>query len=110
MKQIIAAAILAVAIHAPAMAQDADQPVTCADMGNLAESIMVARQNGIPISQLVVIIDAAEDSPGANRLYRSIVLEAYERPRFMSASSRTRSIEDFRNDIETFCFASGFGG
>jgi hypothetical protein len=87
------AIILAAAIAAsPAFAD------TCARIGEFAESTMGARQSGAALSRVIAVTN---DLPP---LFRAIVLEAYEQPRYQSEMHKNREIQDFRNKWESACY------
>lgn len=71
----------------------------CVLVGQLAEAVMVNRQNGLPMSaQLTAIVD--QESP---LLVPQMSMRAYEQPRFHTQASQRRAAEDFRNDTEAAC-------
>ena len=82
-------------LSAPLMAQETEDP--CMVLGELAEQIMTARQNGAPLSDLMVIA-------GDDDLVTVLVLEAYSSQRYFSDRVRTEVIEDFRNVVELVCY------
>ncbi len=97
----------------PAFAQDA-----CASLGEMAASIMQARQSGIPLSQMMQVVNntlenqeattpevEAEVAAGAS-LARELVLAAYETHRWAGDEMIARAIQDFRNEVERACYSN----
>jgi len=60
----------------------------CPMLGELAASIMENRQVGTPISDMMAV---APD----NDLVTSIVLQAYQEPRYSTEEYRQRAVDDF---------------
>ena len=87
------AIILAAAIAAaPAYADP------CARIGSFAAEVMATRQSGAALSRVLAITD---DMPS---IFRKIVLEAYEEPRYQSELHKQRSAQDYRNRWESACY------
>ena len=93
MKHIITAAIIALA--SPAWAEEPKDK--CLDLGELAQTMMEHRQAGTAISTLVPYLNG-------NKAATSMLVSAYEEPRYNSDEYQTRSIQDFRNKWETACY------
>ena len=96
MTRIITALAVALAVSGQAQAQNSEK---CKKIGAIAESIMKARQRGIPISKLM---EVSEENAGGS--LRPVILFAYERPRYNSEEYQQEEIEDFRNRIELQCY------
>lgn len=90
MKRLIIAAVAALTLTFT-QAQD------CKVIGDLAEKTMEARQVGVSVSDMM---DIAKD----DRLLKSIILDAYKRPRFSTEEVQRRVITDFRADWEVACY------
>lgn len=71
----------------------------CKSFGEVAESIMTARQIEVPISEMLEITRRDQDAMEA-------VLEAYQRPAYSTPEMRRKSAQRFRNDMETKCLLS----
>ena len=89
--------ILALAFTTPALAQTASE--TCPPIGDLAESIMEARQSGAAMSDMMAVADG-------NEFVEGLVLTAFEAPRYTTPEFRRREIENFRNTIEAMCYSA----
>lgn len=87
----------------PAYAADEVQQV-CAQIGELAQSTMIARQGGVAISQLW-----PEDGSGPETIisiHRAMLLEAYKTPQYHTEERQVDAVNEFRNIWETACFGS----
>lgn len=93
MKHIITAAIIA--LTSPAWAEEPKD--TCLSLGELAQTMMEHRQAGTSISTLMPHLNG-------NKAATSMLVSAYEEPRYSSDEYQTRAIQDFRNDWETACY------
>lgn len=100
MKNFIIAALITVFPFAAS-----SQDLTCADFGQLAENIMTARQNGVPLSQLMELLGELRSI----ELFEKLVMEAYEQPRYSTKAVQNSTIEDYRNLWELGCYSSDYG-
>ena len=71
---------------------------TCKLLGDVAETAMDRRQEGVSLSTLMGVIDGD--------LVKSIIILAYEQPRYSSPEYQRRASEDFRNDVEAACYGA----
>lgn len=69
----------------------------CKMIGDLAEKTMEARQVGVPMSKMMEI---AKD----DRLLKSIIIDAYKKPRFSTDEFQRSATVDFRADWEVACY------
>jgi len=90
--------IIAAVVAIMPMAVQAQNSVVCAIVGDLAEVIMANRQVGVRVSDMM---DIADNDP----LVEALVLEAYKIPRYSSDEMQRRSVENFRNEVETICYS-----
>ena len=74
----------------------------CAIVGDLAESVMRARQTGVPMSKAMEI--GAQQSEDAKNLIEMFALQAYHQTRFSTEPLRHDAVVDFRNNIELECY------
>jgi hypothetical protein len=79
-----------------ASAQEPTGQQLCASFGDLAETIMQNRQNGVPMSKMMDATDL--------ELARAIILDAYKLPRFSSEDYQEKQTADFRNEVELECY------
>ena len=97
MKNLLATIALC-AFTTPAIAAP-DANAVCTQIGNLAESIMDARQRGISPS---AILNATKDVPVAPYM----VTDAFEVSRWYSEALQSREAQDFRAIWEMECYAN----
>lgn len=63
---------------------------------------MQGRQSGVTMAEMMSIADEGEDAG----FIKSIIIAAYERPRYRSPSGIEREVREFQNDIYLECFKS----
>lgn len=73
---------------------DKTQEEICANVATYAETLMDARHKGVPMQKLIEI--AAENVAGA-KISRTMIIDAYESPRFTTPEIVRQSVEDFRD-------------
>lgn len=100
MKMITLTAALLLTAAPVAAAPERDD--ICQSVGELAQTLMAARQSGVPMSKVMAV--AKGDDEKAASLLRELVLLAYEKPRFSTAAYRTRAAVDFRDEVELSCW------
>lgn len=71
----------------------------CKLTAEAAGYIMVARQRGKDLAEVMEAAESAE--------MKAFAVEAYESPRYRTPEHQKRAIEDFRNDAFLKCFKSG---
>ncbi len=81
-----------------ASAQNANA-TRCAKLGELAGSIMEARQSGVAFTKLMEVANG-------NSLVEAIVVESFKVPRFNTESNRQRAVTDFIEKVEVVCYSS----
>ncbi|MEM9967584.1 MAG: hypothetical protein AAF755_05730 [Pseudomonadota bacterium] len=94
---------LCIALFIPMTAPfaSAQEAGICEQAGNIAEVIMMARQEGVPLSQVVKI---AKESFNEEKAVVDMAVLAYEQPRYSSAAVKQQTIQDFRNNVELACY------
>lgn len=105
MKHLILA--LAIGLASPVAAQTNPAPDTCAQFGEMAHSMMLARQNGVPMSTLMAVTPQVD--PALTTLVQSLIAAAYAIPRFSTEEYRQRAATDFRNEVERACYGAMLG-
>lgn len=95
MRTIIALCLLAAAhvVHA--------EQIPCETFGRLAEAIMQARQEGVPLQRLM-----QGNEYGPSELEKSLLMEAYSLPRFHSDEGKKRAVVEYQNSIYLECLRS----
>lgn len=74
--------------------------LACETLEKLAEAVMKARQEGASMSALYMKDYGSSDR---NKIMKSLVKEAYKKPRFNSQQSKTDAINDFKNEKFSYC-------
>lgn len=69
----------------------------CEDWGKVSYTVMEIRQLGVPQTELLKKLEYPED------FTKSIVIDAYNTPRFSSESYRIQAAKNFRNETESIC-------
>lgn len=78
-----------------------DKENFCSSVSSLSEKIMSNRQQGVAMSKMLEVGQGAD--PTLYDLAKSIVMAAYEKPRFHTKENIQRSIEDFRDEFFLAC-------
>ena len=82
----------------------------CKGLGGLAETTMAERQKNVPMSEMIKRIKSIHSSgilgdvPFNEETLVSMVIAAYQQPRFSAPEVQKESIADFRNGIELLCY------
>lgn len=97
MKSILAISVLCLTVSTTAHAGPSKKEL-CALDGSYARVVMMLRQMGEPLSKQI------DTAPSFQKNAESIILAAYEYPRYSSGEYRERAIEDFGNEIELACY------
>lgn len=111
MKRIITTAALALTLAAPVSAApltDAEI-AACADMGQIADAIMTARQSGRSMSDIIALTTGRDYAQPVIDLVQGLAVIAYQSPRYRSDRVQQEAIQDFRNMVESECFAARLG-
>jgi len=94
-------AILSIAIAILGVTS-AQAQVNCEKFGGMAKSIMAARQSGAALSDMLKILDSPNITT-AGPLARAVIMEAFEHPRYNSASVQQRTITEFASQHMLMC-------
>lgn len=89
---------LATNVHAIEEGDDA-----CTIFAKTAGVIMKARQAGVPMSNLLNAHAKIESSEEIRQLMRTIVIDAYDSPRFQTKEYQFNAEMDYRNNIHVAC-------
>lgn len=84
MRRVLLGFTLLVVLATPAFGQD-----WCKLLANVAETIMLCRQEGVPMEQ---VMDAT-----AIVAFVEVVIDAYDRPRFSTDELQRKAVSDFRD-------------
>ena len=88
----------------PIAAMTQDQQAMCKSLGALAHQVMVNRQAGIALSDMLEALPKGQENADVGKAIIHIVMTAYETPRYSTRTYQIVAAEDYRNDIETACF------
>lgn len=80
----------------------------CYSIGETSEKIMYARQNGVPMSELLKKLDALTKQnsnalPETISLSESLITDAYKVPRYETEEGKRDAIENFQNSALSEC-------
>jgi len=106
-KTLIAAALIAGSMTATAEEAAADQSQMCPMLGNQAETIMKARQNGVPMSDLMALVSKHFSGDGIMANFsKQMVVAAYKVPQYNGAKYKASAAHDLRTEWELMCYQS----
>jgi hypothetical protein len=91
---------LAMFFMSPVMAQQD----TCIVWGEIAAKIMASRQDGKPPSYWMEKLVKPEQSADMNQFMTSVILGAYDLPRYGNKSDKAAAIQDYRSAMEAVCY------
>lgn len=96
-------AILAL-LTVPATAAIADErDEVCAKFSDDAHKIMMARQTGMSLQEVIRIVVDATPSQSSKDLVRSVIINAYKSPRYLSEDLQDRAARDFADRYHVYC-------
>ena len=100
-KTLIAATLAGATI--PAVAEDDN---ICGTLAYIAESTMMARQNGMSLARLLEIRkDSYSDTPAVKKMVFDQTIIAYKQPRYQTKANQQRAIDDFRDMNHVQCLS-----
>lgn len=85
----------------------------CAQVGEVAESIMELRLKNTPMSDLMTRADetvgkgTTESALSYAAFLKGLVVAAYEKPAYVTEENRVRAVQEFRNEAELACYSGG---
>lgn len=91
--------ILAVILSLPVSVYAGDYIQTCAKLGGVAEKTMIKRQEGFPMQKLMEVVAVGD----LREMMESLIIAAYDSPRYATAGMQQKAVEDFRNDVYLQC-------
>jgi hypothetical protein len=98
MKKVFLTLIMIVGSVTTAQANDA----LCAAHASTAATIMSARQEGVPMADMLNILKG-DFSAHTKDLYKKIIINAYSSPRFEIEKNQKKIIDDFRDKVHVDC-------
>lgn len=75
----------------------------CMVLGDVAEGVMSARQELVPMSVLVEMVPSDDL---VEEIIHAIVIDAYGRPAFSVPDNQRRAVMEFRSEIEHACYSA----
>ena len=93
MKALIATLTLSMALSLPAQADES----YCDQISELAEAMMSSRQAGVSMAKAMKVT-------GDNKLFKGMMVDAYETGRYIVESNQRREIADFRDKWYLACY------
>jgi hypothetical protein len=77
----------------------------CKAYGKYARTVMDGRQQEVPMSQLMDVLDTSRDiSEAGKNMLRSLVIAAYEQPAFSTEKNKRNAVASFGNAAEVSCY------
>lgn len=103
MKIALFVALCLLALPAKAVENNADSG--CAKFSEMAESIMEARQAGVPMRKLMSTLNSTdtEFGPALKQLVAKIIQQAYEQPQYQTDGMINRTKVEFGNEMYLLC-------
>ena len=98
-KLVLTLTLAALPIPALAAAEPAPMSEYCPKIAELANAVMVARQNGSPMREVMALADG-------NDVMVSMVTEAYGTPAYTIRENKEREIQDFEDKWYLLCVKS----
>jgi len=74
---------------------------TCQKLSEFAQNIMEARQTGVPLNKMISLVEKNEEP--FRSMYRTLVIEAYKKPRYHTKSMQTGETTDYSNQVLLAC-------
>lgn len=81
------------------VAEERNPKFQCERLSKVAATIMESRQSGASMSSLM----SANDETSVGKLFDSIVILAYESPRYLTTGMQKQSVEEFENSAYLKC-------
>jgi hypothetical protein len=72
-------------------------------IGPIAGSIMKHRQSGTDIGSLFAVFDNTNHDPSIQRVIKTIIIEAYDEPKYSSPAYQQNAITEFQNRVTLEC-------
>jgi len=98
----LVAAVATVLLTSVTIYKEAQAQVNCEKFGGMAKSIMEARQSGAALSDMLKILDSPNITT-AGPLARAVIMEAFDQPRYNTASVQQRTINEFASQQMLMC-------
>jgi len=77
--------------------------IDCAEFSRMAEALMRSHQSGVPMTETIEVFDYIEDE-AALKAIKTMIIMAYEKPRYSTEKMQQREIADFRDKFAAACY------
>ena len=108
MNIVLTVGILSLAFYATGSASQEDnvsKSEWCSTVANLAGSMMSSRQNGVALDDILKAI-GANKSESIRKISRFMVIDAFEKPLYLTEDAKQREIKEFKNRWQLTCIKS----
>jgi hypothetical protein len=102
MRNILLSALIAATLYSPASAAKMSNTELCSMISELAKTVMTKRQEGVLMSVMLTALEKVEQNP-YTILTKTLVITAYDRPRFSTAEYKHQAVIDFANSSMSAC-------
>ena len=100
MQTIIAITLAAVSFSAGA--EDMTPDEMCGTYHDMAEAVMVSRQNEVPMVKVMAFFSDAPE--GARDIFNNIIMAAYEEPGYSTPEYQQKAAAEFANQVTLECY------
>lgn len=76
----------------------------CEYLGDMANTVMNSRQEGAAMSDMMKHFYNDDTMPTLKDMHKSIIISAYEIPRYSTNEMQHKATQDFRNIVELNCY------
>lgn len=76
----------------------------CKLLGNLAETIMTKRQEGVDLTTMLNIAESQGTSEEVANVSRKLVIAAYDSPEYSTQEYKERAIRKFKTEVMIECY------
>lgn len=83
----------------------AEIPDHCQSLAKISEAIMTARQNNMPMIQVVEVLKSTEFPEAISSAILSLISIAYKSPRYSTERMQKNAITDFQNKVFNSCIS-----
>lgn len=73
------------------------------NIGNLAEIIMMKRQQGIGMDRLFEAMDKIQSEPQVKTLIHHMIIEAYKVSEYNTGTYKNKAVRDYKNQMILMC-------
>ena len=103
MKNLLTPIALSLALSGPVAAKQDHLAENCAALAGVAETMMMARQQGAP---LAAVMQIAASDPTLREVMESMAMLAWSETRWNSPDMQRRAVSDFRDRMHLLCLGA----